>query len=580
MPTFDALPRPVGATVLILLLATAALTVPAGAVAAPGPAPLKVTPSPVAFSAVTVGEQGSIQVEILNEGEDAAIEKIAIEGGDAGDFSVSGNSCGALVEGGACAVTVNFVPGSAGEKHATAWIRFSGGRAEESFELVGAGVPAHLSFQPPGHDFGLVPVNSGSTGTTLEVENDGQAATRVNSFSWEGFVEGFWFNGPSDCPGRLLQPGQSCSIPVSFGPSEARPYAATLRVDVTGASFTAEINGEGVRPEVEVTPNPVQFGALTAGSGEAVRTLAVTNTGRIPIGFFIAVIAGGDAGSFQLLDEDCTGVELQPGEGCNLEVRFAPRSAGPKAATLAMFGDGEGGMPVALRGEGLPAAVTLAPSGRDFGHQALGTRSAPQAFAVRNEGGGPLALDTATIAGADSDQFAISADACTGMTLAPGGQCMIEVRFVPDSSGPKAAVLRVGGDGGPLKASLSGTGDTGTATTARVSFHWRGTSRSLRGGAALRVGSARCSAADRCAVRVTAKLHVVRRPRAGLLETQVANLPSMWIEIGASRAHPLEVRLPVALRGLLERGRATLSLKAGWRADGEAGSSVYDATVR
>jgi hypothetical protein len=581
MPTFSAPSRLIGATVLVLLLTATALALPAPGFAA-GPLPLKVTPSPVDFAATTVGEKSNLEVEIANEGEEATIEKIAIEGAEPGEFGSSGDNCGFLAEGAHCTFNVSFGPNGTGEKHATAWIRFSGGlRPEESFELSGTGVPPHLSFSPPSFDFGLREIHSGSAETLFTVENDGEGATRINSWNLEGDTNDFGTGG-SDCGGgRLLQPGETCSIPVSFFPNSTGAHVASLRVNGGQEFFTAEVSGEGARPEIEVTPNPVDFGPATVGSTAPTRTVTLTNIGRIPVGFFIAIISGGDSGSFRLLTEDCTGVELQPSQSCNAEVRFAPLSAGPRAAKLSMFGNGEGAMQIPLLGEGVPVAVSLMPSGFDFGSQAVGGKSAGHSFLVRNDGSTPLDLGTVSIVGTAPDQFALSGDACTGATLAAGGQCQVAVRFAPDSGGAKAAVLRIGGEAGPLTASLSGTGiEAAAASPPRVDLHWRGVSRKLHRGTELRTGSARCSGAKRCAVTLTAKLSVVRHPRPGLTETQVTNLPRARFEIRSGKSKPLDLRLPAAARELLDHGRATLSLKATWSADAGAGKGSCISKLR
>jgi hypothetical protein len=457
MHTFFARPRLIGANLALLFL-TAALALPGAASAAP--LPLVVTPSPVDFPATTVGEKSSLQVDVFNEGDAASIEKIAIEGTDASAFAISNNNCQVvLAEGQHCSLTIEFQPaGNSGAKQATAAISFTGGeRAEESFELTGAAVPPQLAFAPPSFDFGMRRINSGSFETTFTVENTGGAPTRVNGVNFEGNTNSFGFDS-GNCNNRLLQPAETCSIRVFFFPNEPIPYATTLRVDVSGASFTAAVSGEGVRPEIQFSPNPASFGAASVGAVGSTGTITVTNVGRISTGFFIAVISGGDVASFRLLEESCTGRELQPGGVCSIHIRFAPQSAGPKRATLSVFGEGEGGMQVPLSGEGIPAAVTLAPLSHDFGRRAAGTRSRLRSFLVRNDGSTPLALGAASLIGANPDQFSLAGDECTDVVLAPGAGCQVRVRFVPSSRGKKAAKLRIASDGGAFTAGLTGTG--------------------------------------------------------------------------------------------------------------------------
>jgi hypothetical protein len=459
MQTFFARPRLIGTNVLALLFLAAALALPAAASAAP--LPLVVTPSPVSFPATTLGEKSSLQVDVFNEGDAASIEKFAIEGTDPGAFAISNNNCQvALAEGQHCTLTIEFQPaGAGGAKQATVAIGFTGGeRAEESFELTGTAVSPQLSISPPSFDFGLVPINSGSSEATFTVENTGGAAVRVNGVNFEGNTNGYGFDS-GNCNNRLLQPAETCTIRVFFFPNEPVPFATTLRVDVSGASFTAAVSGEGVRPEIRFAPNPASFGLATVGSLGSTGTITVSNVGRIPTGFFIAVISGGDAGSFRLLDESCTERELQPGADCSIHIRFAPLSAGAKRATLSVFDEGEGGMRVPLSGEGVSAAVTLTPSSHNFGRRVAGTRSRLRSFLVRNDGGTPIALGAASLVGANPDQFSLAGDECTDVVLVPGAGCQVRVRFAPSSRGRKAATLRIASDGGAFTAALTGTGN-------------------------------------------------------------------------------------------------------------------------
>src|SRR5262249_60648922 len=91
------------------------------------------------------------------------------------------------------------------------------------------------------------------------------------------------------------------------------------------------------------------------GSAGTTREITIANTGNMPGGAFIAVIAGGAVGSFHLLDENCTGVELVPAATCTIQVRFQPLSEGVKKATLGLFGDNDGGTGVVLTGVGAAA---------------------------------------------------------------------------------------------------------------------------------------------------------------------------------------------------------------------------------
>jgi hypothetical protein len=209
-----------------------------------------------------------------------------------------------------------------------------------------------LSFEPGSYDFGLRQVNNNDQ-TTIQLRNTGEATAPVYSLQLNGGSGAFWL-GQSDCYGRNLNPNESCYVQVNFGPWDGIPFNAQLRAESEGgSSFTAEISGEGGRARISAETESTNFGSVAVGSPGLTKTIDVTNTGNYPGGSFIAVIAGGAIGSFQLLDENCTGIPLSPGATCNLVVRFQPLSTGAKTARLGLFGDSEGGAQITLTGVGL-----------------------------------------------------------------------------------------------------------------------------------------------------------------------------------------------------------------------------------
>jgi hypothetical protein len=190
-----------------------------------------------------------------------------------------------------------------------------------------------------------------------------------------------------------------------------------------------------------------------------------------------------------------------PGDSCTAHIRFTPQDAGPKVARLAFFGEAEGGTMVALRGEGVAPAVTLAPSGFDFGAEALGTKGAPHYFAVRNGGDTAVDLSSVAVVGTDLDQFALAGDDCTGAVLGAGQECLVRVRFAPDSAGAKAATLRIGSDAGPFTASLSGQGAGAYVARPAGPRAWHRRKRRFRRGRAISSVPHRPAIGDRFAWR-------------------------------------------------------------------------------
>ncbi len=391
------------------------------------------------------------------------------------------------------------------------------------------------------------------------------APVQVNSIDIVGPDSGNFWTGFSNCWGTTLQPNDTCTVQVNFGPNSPVDYSAQLRVSVNGYQFTADLTGKGGQANVVGSPNPADFGTATTGQQGLTQTVTLTNIGDLPTGFFVAVVSGGDVASFKLLHENCTGHPLDPAASCTAQVRFQPDSSGPKEAQLSFFGDQDGGAQVNLTGTGLPPQASLTPASHDFGRQAVDSTSKGQTFEVSNDGDGAMRLSGASIVGTDADQYRLAGDDCTDVTLASGERCAVQVRFAPDSRGQATARLRITGDGGSLNSSLAGAGVE--KANVGVRFQWR---KALRPqGASLIAGKAACRLASGCKLRASAVLLTVAHHGKAVRHVAVA-LPKirMTIDGGASRA--LRLRLTKAARRAARSG-GHLKLDLDWSADGHKG---------
>ena len=176
-----------------------------------------------------------------------------------------------------------------------------------------------------------------------------------------------------------------------------------------------------------------------------------------------------------------------------------------------------------------------------------------------------MRLSGASIVGADADQFRLSADDCTDVTLPAGGRCAVQVKFAPDAKGARSARLRITGDDGSHTASLSGVGANGPG----VSFRWREALRPH--GKALVAGLAACKSSSSCRLRARGVLSGMVKRGAAVRHLKV-NLPAVRLTIGAGKTRSLRLRLSGAAR-LAAKGGGRLQFMLDWSADGHKGHS-------
>jgi len=103
------------------------------------------------------------------------------------------------------------------------------------------------------------------------------------------------------------------------------------------------------------------------------------------------------------------------------------------------------------------------PSSFDFGGQAQGVSSVAQSLTLTNNSGADQVIGDIFISGQDPQQFQISEDLCSGLTLTDGQACSLSVSFLPDAkfsggTGDATADLQIPIQSAPvLSIPLTGT---------------------------------------------------------------------------------------------------------------------------
>lgn len=113
-------------------------------------------------------------------------------------------------------------------------------------------------------------------------------------------------------------------------------------------------------------------------------------------------------------------------------------------------------------------AVSLSPAALTYAARDTGTTSTAQSVTVSNSGNASLFFNSAAISGADTLDFTVVGDGCSGVTLAPGASCVMSVTFSPTTAGTRTAALSFADNApnSPQSVSLTGTGTTQAGTTA------------------------------------------------------------------------------------------------------------------
>lgn len=544
-------------------------------------------PGTAGFATTTVGGGIAYEHVLLKNSSEAGVqvEEVKIEGADAGDYAIEGNNCvGLLGNGMSCELSIRFTPGAPGTREAALHVFTDGTPSEYVTTLSGEGVPPEVIFEPGSYDFGLIEAHSGSPRTYFSLRNAGAASVQLSNLEITGgpTASEYWISG-SGCWGTTLAPEGTCWIEVQFNANQEGSFPAAVSITADGTVFQAPLSAEVERPQVTASPAPLTFGPTAVGSRQ-VGEVTLTNTGRLPVGFYIAIVSGGDVASFHLVEETCTSNVFagsprffEPGESCRAKIAFEPTEVGARHATVSVFGGGEGALQFSVEGTAIAPQLSLSPATHDFGAAAVGSVGPAQTFELHNESAEPQSIETVSLGGADVGEFQLRSDGCSETSIAPGGTCAVAVRFAPESGGAKTATLRLRGPGGTTVGRLSGEGTEAGATAAAtatgrgwVSLTLRAHPRATAG--KVTIGRARCESTEPCTVRIGGLASGRVATGAGL-RPGIRGVAPTQLTLAPGQSAPITTALPREFRGITTGARLSVAFQ--WRTGAQHGGGRH-----
>lgn len=200
-------------------------------------------------------------------------------------------------------------------------------------------------------------------------------------------------------------------------------------------------------PLVGTSSNLVNFTAAALG-GSSTSTVTITNVGAGPFSDLTvsSITASGD---FSVQSQTCTAGTIASAGTCQAVVRFTPTVASARTGALVINSNSHVAThTVSLLGLGMtvgasaPYLITT-PASLDFGTLLPSLTTQPRTITVTNIGNAPAPTVSASIAGLNSTDWALTqASTCTG-TLAADASCVISMAFSPTLAGARSATLQV-----------------------------------------------------------------------------------------------------------------------------------------
>jgi len=299
---------------------------------------------------------------------------------------------------------------------------------------------------PSSLTFAAQAYGSSSTAQTVTLQNTGSIALTPTFNSASGD-----FSMTGNCQGATVAPGGSCTIQVTFAPTQlgSRTGLLTISANITGGELTVSLSGTGASSgAISLTPATISFGSWEQGSTSTPLQVTVANNTSSVVPFTSAI-----TGPFSISRNSCgSSLPAAASGSCQLELTFTPTQSGAASGTLT-FTDADGTQTVQLSGTGLAAPTDiLSATSLAFPNTIVKQFSAAQTVTLTNSGGVNLTSISVSVSGA----FQIT-NGCGGI-LAPNANCTVSVQFYPAAAGYQTGTLTIQDELQTQTVALSGTG--------------------------------------------------------------------------------------------------------------------------
>jgi hypothetical protein len=291
------------------------------------------------FGVVSLSSQSSNSVQVTNIGTTPVNFTLpGLSGTNAGDFTITSNTCGPLLTAGAaCNITMAFAPSAIGTETATLQINDDAPGGPQSVVLSGTGqvVTKMLSTSSSVVDVGLQDINLASASVSALLLSTGTGTVTISGFSITGAnAADFQILSLSSC--TTVSSGNACYIYLQFTPSVVGPESATLTItsDSAGGPIMMTLVGIGQTSmrNLVSSVNYLDLGAWKIGTVVS-NSFQLTNTGNDTLAMQSPAISGPNAANFTVTYDTCSST-LLAGESCTVYVSFTASATGTATATL------------------------------------------------------------------------------------------------------------------------------------------------------------------------------------------------------------------------------------------------------
>ena len=196
---------------------------------------------------------------------------------------------------------------------------------------------------------------------------------------------------------------------------------------------------------VQASPSTLDFGSVSIGGTSATKNITVTATGieSVTIGA-VSFDSTWDTAHFSIVSNVCTGVTLSPGQSCTIGVVARPVASYHLGALLIASNGTPSIQSVYMQVLGTdPVVLQVTPRNWDFGTVPVGAISVVKTITATATGSASVTIGTVAFSQYEPQYFGVVGDTCTGVTLAPGLSCTVDVVAHPRADGQHGGTLYI-----------------------------------------------------------------------------------------------------------------------------------------
>ena len=419
-------------------------------------------PSNLRFGTVDVGDTAYTDVSVVNRGTvPLTISRLNMDG-QSFFFPTPADSPITVAPQGSYTFKVGFRPATDGPYTGDLTIQSTATNSPGPIHLTGWGSKDHkpqLSVTPGSLTFEPVDLGAKSA-KALTLSNTGSTTLTVSALK----VSGSGFTVAGGIFPMSIGRNSSVTLQAEFAPSRDGSATGQIEIDSNSTSSpvtTVAMAGSGTNaapdagePRLSASAK-VQFGDVNVGNPTSQTvTLLSSGTGAVEVTSATVVGAGFS------IDNTLFPITLNPNQQISLPVQFSPAATGAVHGEISFTSNSlDGASTVSLAANGvarLTPQLSVAPGAVSFGSVTIGN-PVTQNVTFTSTGGTPVTVSSVRVAGTG---FTLSGSNFP-LTLKPGEQATVEVKFNPTANGVATGQITVNStsSGNPvLGVQLSGTG--------------------------------------------------------------------------------------------------------------------------